>query len=252
MYTAAESYLMSRLLFILLAVTVVLWLLLRKRSEAVKSIPFIVITLALIVGEVIKQVKCHERGYKYWDLPLHFCSTYFIWFTLAEVTFGKVRRTMQNIAFISTFYGVIGMYASPSGIFGATACENMFVSYFTAHSIIFHHLVALYLMLSIALHRYHPKKSDAVVWMICFTVYFAVAMYSSYVLDTNFFNIQNSESIPLLEPFRLQVGQVVYNAFLWVVLSLGGVVLWISACICQWLRSRKPKEWDWTTATIER
>ena len=252
MYTAAESYLMSRLFVILLAITIVLWLLLRKRSEAVKSIPFIVITLALIVGEVIKQVKCYRYGYTYWDLPLHFCSTYFIWFTMAEISVGKLRKTMQNIAFISTFYGVIGMYVSPSGIFGAGACENMFIDYFTAHSIIFHHLVALYLMLSIALHRFHPKKSDAVVWVICFTVYFAVAFYCSYVLETNFFNIRNSESIPILETFRLQVGQVVYNACLWVVLCLGGIVLWISAWISGLLKERRSQEEEWIAVTVER
>lgn len=247
-YTPSERYLMPRLFLILLLVTVVLWLLLHNRSKAVQSIPFIAITLALIVGEVIKQIKCRERGYSYWDLPLHFCSTYFIWFSLAEFSFGKLRTTMQNIAVISTIYGVVGMYVSPSGIFGV-ACENMFANYFTAHSIIFHHLVALYLMLSIAFRRFHPKKSDALVWLVCFSVYFAVATYCAYTLETNFFNIQNSESIPVLEPFRLMVGQVIYNAFLWVVLSLGGVVLWISAYIC---KQPTTSEWEGIVVTVER
>ena len=233
MYTASEKFLMPRLFLILLIVTVVLWLLLRYRSEAAQSIPFIVITLALIVGEVIKQVKCFQRGYIYWDIPLHFCSTYFIWFSLAEFTRGKVRATMQNIAVISTLYAALGMYIAPRGIF-AEASDNMFADYFAAHTIIFHHLVVLYLMLSIAFHRFHPKKSDAWVWTACFSVYFVTALCCAYTLDTNYFNILDSEIIPPLETFRLQVGQVWYDAFLgFVVIGLGSIALRICARVCK-------------------
>lgn len=250
MYTASEKFLMPRLFLILLILTVILWLLLRNRSKAVQSIPFVLITLALIAGEVVKQIKAKERGYDYWDIPLHFCSTYFIWFSLAEFTRGKVRQTMQNIAVISSLYGVLGMYISPTGVLGE-ACENVFENYFTAHTVIFHHLVVLYLMLSIAFHRFHPRKSDAWVWVVCFSIYFAVAVYCAYTLDTNYFNILDSENIPQLESFRLWAGQGWYNALLgFVVIGLGAIVLRICACVRKSLEKYE-EEWELVEVTEE-
>ncbi|MBR2321674.1 MAG: YwaF family protein, partial [Clostridia bacterium] len=197
MYTDAEKKLIPLMFFILLLITISLWLLLRHRGQVAQSIPFIVITLALIAGEVAKQVISYRQGYNLWHLPLHFCSTYFLWFSLAEFSFGKMRRTMQNIAFVATMYLFVAFYVSPRGILGDT-CEDVFADYFTAHSFFYHHLVILYMMLAVAFKRFQPKKTDAWVWIICFACYFAVAAICAYTLQENFFNILNSESLPIL------------------------------------------------------
>lgn len=231
MYTDAEKKLIPLMFFILLLITISLWLLLRHRGKVAQSIPFIVITLALIAGEVAKQVISYRQGYNLWHLPLHFCSTYFLWFSLAEFSFGKMRRTMQNIAFVATMYLFVAFYVSPRGVLG-DACEDVFADYFTAHSFFYHHLVILYMMLSIAFKRFKPKKSDAWVWIICFACYFAVAATCAYTFDKNYFNILDSESFPPLESFRLVVGQVVYNVFLaFSLLFFGPMILRISAHI---------------------
>ena len=242
MYSDAEKVVMPLMFFILLAITVLLWLLLRNKSEKWQSIPFKIITLALIVGEGIKQYLSIKEGYNFWNLPLHFCSTYFIWLSLAEFSVGKMQKTMRNIAFVATIYLFVGLYTYPSGIFG-DLCENVFETYFTVHSFFYHHLVILYMLLSIAFKRFHPRKRDAFTWMACFSVYFVVALVCAYTFEENFFNILNSEPLPILEPVRLAVGQVLYNAGLGAVLIFAGSgVIFLSAVISE--KMRKKKETD--------
>ena len=205
-----------------------------------QSIPFMVITLALIAGEVVKQIISYkqEGGYDFWHLPLHFCSTYFLWFALAEFSFGRMRQTMQNIAFVATLYLCFGFYIFPTGVLGES-CEHVFESYFTAHTFFYHHLVILYMMLSIAFKRFAPKAIDALVWVVCFSAYFAVAAVCAYRFEQNFFNILNSESLSIFEPIRLHVGQVIYNAGLaFVLLFFGSTILLVSS----WIRKRHLQE----------
>jgi hypothetical protein len=138
---------------------------------------------------------------------------------------------MQNVAFVATIYLVGALYSSPRGIL-SDALESPFAEFRHAHTIIFHHLVILYSMLFIALRHFEPKKMDALVWIFCFSIYFAVTVFFAYRLNTNFFNILNSESLPLLEPYRLAVGQLVYNATLGaIVIFVGAIILFVSACI---------------------
>ena len=230
-YSDSEKFIIPLMFLILASITVLLWLVLRNKSKAVQSIPFIVITVLLIVGEVIKQIKCIQEGYDYWNIPLHFCSTYFVWLSLAEFSFGKMRKTMQNIAFVATVYLFVGMYYSPSGIFG-DACDHIFENYLDTHTVLFHHLVILYFMLSIALKRFQPKKKDAWVWMGCFALYFTVAAICAYRLNENYFNILDSENIPFMETFRLWAGQVVYNAVLgFVAIFMGAIFIRIAVRI---------------------
>lgn len=231
MYTSSELFVIPTMFLILLAITLMLWLLLRDKNKMVQNIPFIIITLALIGGEIAKQIISIRQGYDFWNLPLHFCSTYFIWFALAEFSFGEMRKSMQNIAFVATVYLAVGMYIAPRGILGS-ACDNIFADFYSAHSFFFHHLVILYSMLCIAFKRFNPKKRDAWVWSLCFAIYFAVAATCAYTFNENFFNILHSENIPPLEPFRLAVGQVVYNAMLaFVVIFLGAIFIRVAVRI---------------------
>lgn len=231
MYTAAEKRLIPLMVVILLLITISLWLLLRNKETAVQNIPFIVITLLLIIGEVTKQIVSYKKGYNLWHLPLHFCSTYFLWFFLAEFSVGKMRQTMQNIAFVATVCLCMALYSSPRGILDKV-CDDVFKSYFTAHSFFYHHLIVLYMMLSIAFKRFKPKKSDAWVWMICFACYFAVAAICAYTFNENYFNILNSERLPIFEPLRLQMGQVIYNACLaGILVFAGAIILFVAALI---------------------
>ena len=239
MYTEAEKFLMPLAFCILLVCTILLWLLLRNKSETWQSVPFKVIAVLLVIGELGKQIVSIKQGYNFWHLPLHFCSTYFIWFSLAEFSVGKMRKTMQNVAFVATLYLFVALYSYPSGVLSA-ACDDVFKTYFTAHSFFFHHLVILYMMLSIALKRYKPKKVDALTWVICFSVYFAVATICAYKLNENYFGILNGDLLPPIEPIRVKIGQFWYDAGIgFVLIFFGSGLMFLSACISQWIQKLK-------------
>ncbi|MBO5737034.1 MAG: YwaF family protein [Clostridia bacterium] len=228
---------------ILLVCTFLLWLLLHNKSERWQSVPFKVIAILLIVGEAGKQIISIKQGYNFWHLPLHFCSTYFIWFSLAEFSVGKMRQTMQNVAFVATLYLCVALYSYPSGVL-SSACDNVFKTYFTAHSFFFHHLVIFYMLLSIAFKRFKPKKTDALTWIVCFSVYFTVATICAYTLNENYFGILDGNMLPPIEPIRLVIGQFWYDAGLGFVLIFfgAGVLLlagWISQVIEKWKTPKK-------------
>ena len=239
MYTDAEKIVMPLMVLILLSITILLWLLLRNKKEVWQNIPFQVIAVVLVGGELAKQIISIKQGYNFWHLPLHFCSTYFIWFSLAEFSVGKMRKTMQNVAFVATIYLCVALYSYPSGVL-STACENLFESYFTAHSFFFHHLVILYMMLSIAFKRFKPCKMDALTWMICFSTYFAVASVCAYKFDENFFGILNGDLLPGLETIRLAVGQFWYDVGLgFVLIFFGAGLMYLSAVISEKLHKEQ-------------
>ena len=243
MYTDAEKRLIPLMFLILLAITLLLWLLLRKKSAFWQGIPFKVITVALIGGELAKQIISINNGYDFWHLPLHFCSTYFIWFSLAEFSRGKMQKTMRNVAFVATLYLFVGLYGYPGGIM-SNVCDDVFETYFTAHSFIYHHLVILYMMLTIAFKRFQPRKRDAFTWMACFALYFTAATICAYTFEQNYFDILNSEPLPIFEPVRLAVGQFWYDAGLaFVVVFLGAGVMCLAAIISnEWRRIKEIRQ----------
>lgn len=238
-YTDAEKKLIPLMFCILLAITLLLWLLLRKKSERWQNLPFQVIAVCLVVGEIIKQVISIHNGYNYWHLPLHFCSTYFIWFALAEFSVGEMQKTMRNVSFVATMYLFIAMYSYPQGVL-SKVCDDVFKDYFNAYSFFFHHFVILYMLLSIAFKRFQPNKRDAWTWMVCFSGYFAVATVCAYKFNKNFFGILNGNLLPILEPIRLQIGQFWYNAGLaFVLIFFGAGVMFFSAVIADLVKKIK-------------
>ena len=231
-YTKAELTVLPIALLIMLAVTIFLYYILKDKSKKLQDLPFQIITLLLIGGEIAKQILefYDGDGYNFWAIPLHFCSTYFFWFSLAEFSTGNFKTTMQNIAFVATLYLIVGFYFYPNGIIG-DACENIFESFSTAHTFFFHHLVILYFMLGVAFKRYLPKKTYAKTWIISFTCYFIVATSFAYLLDTNYFNLLESV-LPPLENFRLWAGQIPYTLLMaFVTIGGGAIFLWVTSTV---------------------
>ncbi len=232
MYTTAELVLLPVCFLVMVGIAVLLRFLLKGKTEKIRSIPFIVITILLWVGEIIKQILelTSAKGYDFWALPLHLCSTYFIWFALAEFTGAKIRVRMQNIAFVMTLYVVVGLYAGPRTIIGSS-CENVFASYSTAHTFFFHHLVILYALLTVALGRFHPQKKDVWLFAGCMAAYFVIACACAHLLKENYLNLLYS-NVPFMEALRVQAGQVVYTIVYGLAMTTAGTIfialyLWI-------------------------
>ncbi len=229
-YTKSELIVLPIALFIMIAITFVLYYFLKEKSTKIQALPFQIITLLLILGEIAKQIIEFNNpdGYDLWAIPLHFCSTYFFWFSLAEFSTGNFKTTMQNVAFVATIYLVVGIYVSPIGIIGH-ACDNIFESFSTAHTFFFHHLVILYFILGVAFKRFAPEKKHANTWVVCFGCYFILATACAHLLDTNYFNLLES-IIEILENFRLWAGQIPYTIFMAIVTIGGGAIfLFITA-----------------------
>lgn len=208
-YTKAERIVLPIAFLIMLLISLLLRLLLLDKSDKIKRIPFLVVTSVMVVGELVKQIRGMIIGYDLWWIPLHFCSTFFVWFSLAEFTSGEFARRMKSVAFLTTLCLFVAMYISPRAILGS-ACENIFSSFSSAHSFFFHQLAIFYLLLSLALNRVNIRRIDAYYWITCMSVYFTVAVIFAYALNTNYFSLLY---FPLrwLDAFRIAYGQIPYN-----------------------------------------
>lgn len=238
-----EFWILPLALSCVLLITVAVWFAVRNKSEKIQNLPFIVVTIVMVVGEVVKQVVglLSSEGYDLWFIPAHFCSTYFIWYTLAEFSPKKHRQTMRNIAFVASLYFVALFYFYPSGIL---SCEGIFKKFSTFHSFFFHHLVLLYFTLSVALKRFKPTKKDVLPFIVCMICYYVVAVILAYALDTNYMNILHSV-IFFVEEWRVKFGQVPYNIGLGAVIIFSGAIfMWILAIVKGKLDTKKQKTSD--------
>lgn len=211
-YTKDEILVLGISLIMMVGISVFLMFLLKGKAEKTKKIPFLIITIILLILEITKQIRAIINGYSSWVIPLHFCSTYWLWFTLANFTKGKFQKSMQTVAIVSSFYLFALFYFDPTSIIG-DVCKNIFLDFDTFHTFFFHHLVLLYFILSIFLKQWKFEYSHLTPWAICMGVYYSVAVFFANLFNTNYMNILYS-NIFFMEKIRLNLGQVFYNILL--------------------------------------
>lgn len=222
-YSKDEIVVLSISAGVILVIALILGFLLRNKSDKIRKIPLLVITIILLALEVVKQILSIATGYSFWALPLHFCSTYFIWFSLAHFTKGKFQKAMQSVAFVASLYLVALFYFDPVSIIGH-ACSNVFETFFTFHTFFFHHLVLLYFVLTIALKQVDLKLSHSIHFLVSMAIYYAVAVTCAHLLQVNYMNILTS-SIPFMESLRLAIGQVGYTIILGIIVICAGAII---------------------------
>ena len=208
-YTKAECVVLPIAFLIMLLFSLLLRVLLLNKGEKIKRIPFLVVTILMVGGEIAKQIRGIIVGYDLWWIPLHFCSTFFLWFSLAEFSKGEIAKRMKSVAFLASFCVVVAIYLSPRSIIGS-ACEHILSDFLTAHSFFFHQLIIFYFLLSLALNRVKIQKKDVLYWTICMSSYFLIALVSAYALDTNYFSIRYFP-LEVIDSFRIVYGQAWYN-----------------------------------------
>lgn len=227
-YTRAEILVLPIAFLVMVGVSALLRIVLIEKPQRLQDLPFLVIAVAVLLLESIKQTRNILRGYDTWSIPLHYCSTFAFWFPLAEFSRGKMRKRMQNVAFCFSFCLLLCFYFGPRCIMGG-ACENIFGSFNSFHTFFYHHLALFYCILGIVFKRFQPSKTDGWLWIICTSVYFSLAVIFGFIFRTNYFNVLYSD-IPFMEKFRLQCGQTVYLLFFSALLLWGGAsVFWLSA-----------------------
>ena len=225
-YSKDEIIVLGISLFAIILLSMVLGAFLKNKSEKVKKIPFLTITILLVVMEAIKQIRSVLNGYSMWSFPLHFCSTYFIWFSLANFTKGKFQKAMQTVAVVSSFYLVALFYFNPTSIIG-DACKHVFLNFGTFHTFFFHHLVILYFFLSLTLKQFDFKKEHSIYWLITIATYYLIAVTFAHIFDVNYMNILTS-NIPFMESLRQATGQVFYTFVLGLLtVGVGAIIILI-------------------------
>ena len=220
-YTKEELIILPIILIVMLLSAYLLRKVLLNQKEGVKRIPFLVITILIVVLEIIKQIKSIVEGYSMWTFPLHYCSTFFVWFSLAEFTRGEFRERLKSVAFITSFGLTALFYFYPGGVI-SDSCSHIFRDFSSFHTFTFHHLAMYYCWLSLFLSEYKPSKKDYKYWVICMLTYYTIAVIAAHVFNTNYFSILHN-IIPFMENIRLTFGQVIYTIILGSILIFGGM-----------------------------
>lgn len=209
MWTNDEKYILPLVLGVIVVISLVLYLLLRNKSNKIKNIPLVVITLTMLILEVVKQVIAFKEGYSTWTIPLHFCSLFLYFYPLATLTKGKLKDFGVTMAFVSSCLMTALFYFNPSSIISESA-SNIFGSFSNFHTFTYHHLVMLFLFTGLALNMFNVSKKSFIHILIGFTIYALVAIPLAHLLDTNYCNILTS-NIGFMENLRLSVGQIIYT-----------------------------------------
>ena len=218
-----EKLVLPLMLLSIIAITLFLHLILKNKSDRVRAIPLQVITSVILVLEIIKQIRNIVIGFSPWALPFHFCSMFVFFFPLAQFSKGKVRDTMKPVAFTAALAMFALFYFNPGSIISGSA-SDVFADFGSFHTFTFHHLIILYLFLSIAMKNYIPNKKDWLRVLIIMSIYYVIGVSLSHALDVNYCNFLTS-NIPFMESLRLKAGQVVYTISMFFAIPCGTTLL---------------------------
>lgn len=193
-------------------ISLIITLLLKNKSEKVKNIPFIVISIIILVLEVIKQCK-NLPNYNYWSLPLHFCSTFLVWFPLASFGKGKVKQIGFTLSVTFGWLFIIFFCFNPVAIIGK-ASSNIFGSFKYFHTYTYHSLAIVFTFLAMMLKMYKPNKKGYLTILVFYTIYSAIAVFFAHALQTNYTNLLEN-SVDIIQNILVNHGYVVYTIFLY-------------------------------------
>ena len=218
-WTEAEQQALPLWLAVILLVSVLLGVILRRCPLWARGIPTALVALAVLFLEILKQ-RWNAAGpqdpYRY---PFHYCSLFVAMFLLAELLGDRMSRIFRPIATAMAFVVSVAMYACPDGIISG-ACESFGKTFQHTHTMLLHHFIVLYFLLSVMLRLYRPRLRDALLVGAVGVLYVALALPLAYCLDENYCNLLYSVLEPL-EAFRLERGQAAYTLFLSACLTLG-------------------------------
>ena len=108
----------------------------------------------------------------------------------------------------------------PENIYSSSCILDLFGSFSNFHTVVFHNLVLLYFMLTIALRLYKiDTKHDMKVMTVFLAIYVTIAAILSYTLKVNFHNLYRC-NIGFIEDVRLAVVDAigVFGTILYVVI----------------------------------
>lgn len=229
-------------LLVIIVITILLTALLKNKSQKLKNLPFMVIAGIMLVMEVIKQVLTFmESPYSLWNIPLHFCSLFMLWFSIAAFAKGKWKELGFTLSVVSAYLFLVTFYISPHTIIGYST-DNIFANFSAFHTYSYHHFIILFTFLAIALKQFKPNYRQIKPTVLVYTIYFIVAVTMAHLLDTNYVSLLHNSIAPL-QHINETKGIVLYSLTMYVI-GTGGAVLGIvvSKLISNLLNKRKTKK----------
>ena len=220
-YTRAEAIMIPLGMVVVLLLGITLRRLLKEKDHRVREIPLQVLAVMILVLEVIKQIY-HlfiMRDWEPWDLPMHFCSFFLIWFTFALFSRGQVRQLAYSCCLCGGVLVTIMLLACPRMIVNV-ACQNIFGSFPSFHTYIFHFTVVAYWEWLLLLRVYQPNKNHIWQTTLLYMASFVLIIIAAFAFNTNYTNVLTTD-IGILENLRLSAGQFVYDLLLY----LGGTAM---------------------------
>lgn len=224
-WSKAECIVLPTALICIIVVSALVCFLTRKQSETIKKIPLMIISATILILEIVKQTKNIIEGYSLWAIPLHFCSLFLYFFPLASFFKGKVGEFGKTMSLICSTFFIALFYFYPSSVIG-DSCSNVFQSFGTFHTWIYHHLIILFFFIFVGSNIYKPKKVEFLYAMIGISLYATIGITSAHALKVNFCNLLYS-NIPFMENLRVNTGQALYT-FIMILIGLCGALIIVS------------------------
>lgn len=221
LWTMTHLYQLTITILVFLGISILAAKTLGKCKTQIKYIPLQIITVILLVLEVMKQINAAKSGtYDLYALPFHYCSLFLYLLPLHSFYHGKYSHVTDTAAFACLASLFFDMLVMPENIYSSSCILDLFGSFSNFHTVVFHNLVLLYFMLTIALRLYKiDTKHDMKVMTVFLAIYVIIAATLSYTLKVNFHNLYRC-NIGFIEDVRLAVVDAigVFGTILYVVL----------------------------------
>lgn len=213
MYDLYGYFILALFFIAIIIIAVVLRNHLNDKDYRTRYAPLMVIAFLIVALDVSKQIGGLVVGYQKRMIPLYFCSLFNVLFPLAAFSKGRLKQVTQVMSSVFAFMVMVGMYIAPRMMIGDSA-YGLFKSFANFHTFIYHHLVALYALLSISLQLVDLEPKENVIELLLGALgYNIIGGTSAILIQENFHNFY-----PLSDGFfknlRLKMGDVPY-VLLW-------------------------------------
>jgi len=217
MWSKAELKILPVTFLITAIITIVLAALLKNKSNRAKTTPLAVIVLLMITAEAVKiSLSIASNTFTAWQLPLHYCSAFMLWFFLSCFFTKKSRRIFYALSITTGIPMIIVLLIYPSSIL-RDSVDFIFNSnnFYYYHNFFYHILVILFVCLLLSLRLYKPKISDLKYVLIYFYAYAVIATIGSNIFNQNFANLLYGD-YKILDNIRTAYGYFWYLLFMYV------------------------------------
>ena len=209
MYDLYGYFILALFLVVMIIISIVLRNHLIDKDYQTRYAPLLVIAFLIVALDVSKQLGGLINGYERAMIPLYFCSLFNILYPLAAFSRGKLKQISQVMSSVYSFIVLIGIYLMPQMMIG-DAAYGLFKDFSNFHTFVYHHLVALYALLSISLQLLDVDARDDIPSLLGGALFYnIIGGISAFLLKVNFHNFYPTSQGFFLD-LRLKFGNFLY------------------------------------------